>query len=101
MRRMNSFLLEPPNRNILKPLSGIRLSKLIIVAEDKFERKLPVDDYMRTVCSDICDCLIILSRKPEENMLENICKDLAGKISYFCQNYKKKRPKKKKKVINC
>lgn len=76
----------------------MQLSKIVIVAEDKFERKLPVDELLRRISSDISDGLIMLSREPEEQFFDIICKDLTSKITYFCRNYKKKRPKKKKKA---
>lgn len=43
-------------------MSPVQLSKAVLAAEDKFERKLPVSDSIRTLSCDILDKFILLSR---------------------------------------
>lgn len=61
-RRLNHYILSANLKGLVKPMSPVQLSKAVLAAEDKFERKLPVSDSIRTLSCDILDKFILLSR---------------------------------------
>ena len=82
-------------KGIFKEFKGNILSKLITVAEDKFDRKLNVSEEQRERCVELKIALIELS-KDETEVIESECVKIARQIVDFNRSYRKRKSKKRR-----
>lgn len=95
LRKLNKVILDIKFKGQFKEFKGNILSKLITVAEDKFERKLNVSDELRNRCVQLKMELTELS-KDEVEGTESECVKLAKQIVDFNRSYRKRKSKKRR-----
>lgn len=98
LRRINKFINLPKNKGKYKEIKNIILSKVIAVAEEKFERKLDVPEELIDKCCEIKNRLIKYSKDmidAEDEQNEEELADLIDRIMDFNKAYKRKKNLKK------
>jgi hypothetical protein len=98
-RRVNRYISENKSKVRQKEIKNIVLSKIISVAEQRFETKLDVNEAMILSCCNIKNNLIRFAK--DGSISETVEADLIGlifEINEFSRNFKKRKAKKPKKA---
>lgn len=98
IRRVNRFLSEAPERWKVREFTSSLLSKIIAVAEDRFDHKLSVSEETTEKCIEIKNRLLAFSMMEEftpenHHQLRLLMED----VEDFNKSYKRKRGRKKRK----